>query len=142
MRPMSKEILHGMPEGQLKQGLVQVFTGEGKGKTSAALGTVLRAVGHGLRVYISFFMKANRPSGEFSVLSNLPGVTLVRSGTSEFTDPKNIKPEERAEAKKALAAAREAMLSGRYDLMILDEINVAAAWQLIDVEEGGRLTRD
>jgi cob(I)alamin adenosyltransferase len=138
---MSNETLQDMPERQLKQGLVQVFTGEGKGKTSAALGTVLRAVGHGLRIYISFFMKANHPSGEFSVLSRLPGVTAVRSGTSGFTDPKNIKPEEREEAKKALAAAREAMLSGKYDLVVLDEINVAAAWQLIALEEVVRLIR-
>jgi cob(I)alamin adenosyltransferase len=132
----------GKIEGKLKQGLVQVFTGEGKGKTSAALGTVLRAAGHGLRVYIAFFMKGDYPYGENNTLSCLPGVTFARFGSREFIDPQHIKPEEREQAAKALASAREAMLSGEYDLVVLDEVNVAAAWSLITVKEVRQLIKN
>jgi cob(I)alamin adenosyltransferase len=123
----------------LRKGLVQVFTGDGKGKTSAAIGAVLRALGHGLRVYIVFFMKGDYPYGEHSVLSQLPNVTMERFGGRGFVDPKNVKPEEREEAEKALAAARKAMLSGDYDLVVLDEVNVAVAFKLVAVDEVLRL---
>ena len=92
----------------LPKGLVQVFTGDGKGKTSAAIGAVVRALGHGLKVYIAFFMKGAHPSGEFHILSQIPSVTMASFG-SGFVDPKNIKAEEIEEAEKALAAAREAI---------------------------------
>lgn len=118
----------------LSQGLVQIFTGDGKGKTSAAIGAVIRALGHGLKVYIAFFMKGARPSGEFHLLSRLPGVTMASFGAG-FVDPKNVKPGEKAAAQKGLDAAREAMLSGNYDLVILDEVNVAVAFGLLDVDE-------
>jgi len=123
-------------------GCVQVFTGEGKGKTTAALGTVLRALGHGLRAYIAVFMKGDYPYGEWETLSKLPNVTVATFGFREFTDPANIKPEERDEAKRALAAAREAMLSGRYDTVVLDEVNVAVAWKLIELDEVIKLIGD
>jgi cob(I)alamin adenosyltransferase len=114
---------------------VQVFTGDGKGKTSAAIGAVIRALGHGLRVYIVFFMKGDYPYGEHSILSQLPNVTMDSFGTRGFVDPKNIKPEEKVEAEKALAAARKAMLSGSYDLVVLDEVNVAVAFKLVELGE-------
>ena len=123
-------------------GLVQVFTGDGKGKTSAALGTVLRALGHGLRVYIVFFMKGDYPYGEYNTLSRLPNVAMANFGQREFVDPANVRPEEVGQAKQALAAAREAMLSSNYDLVVLDEVNLAAAWKLVAPEEVVRLIRD
>ncbi len=125
-----------------EKGLVQIFTGEGKGKTSAALGVVLRALGHGLRVYIVNFMKGDYPYGERNVLSKLPNVKFVSFGSLEFVDPANIKPEEIEQAKQALAAAREAMLDGNYDLVVLDEVNVATAWKLVELDEVVRLIRD
>ncbi len=124
------------------RGLVQVFTGDGKGKTTAALGTVLRALGHGLRVYIVYFMKGDYPYGERQILSQLPNVKFASFGSREFVDPDNIKPEEREQAKQALAAARQAMLSGNYDLVVLDEVNVAVAWKLIELDEVVRLIQD
>jgi len=124
------------------KGLVEIFTGDGKGKTSAALGTVLRALGHNLRVYIVFFMKGPFPYGEQKTLTKLPDVTFERFGFETFCDPANVKPAEKEEAQKALAAGREAMLSGKYDVVILDEVNVAAAWKLIDIEEVIRLVKD
>ena len=122
-----------------RRGLVQVFTGDGKGKTSAAIGAVVRALGHGLRVYIGFFMKGDRPSGERDILSRLPNVTMESFGAGGFVDPANIKSGEREQAKKGLVAARQAMLSGNYDLLVLDELNLAVAWKLVELDEVLRL---
>jgi len=126
----------------LNRGLVQIFTGDGKGKTSAALGAVLRASGQGLRVYIVFFMKGDYPYGESRILSQLPNVEMAKFGLATFCDPNNVKPEEKEQARLALAAAREAMLSGKYDLVVLDEVNVAVAWKLVELGEVVRLIED
>lgn len=139
-----------MPEKQIKtssqqnlpQGLVEVFTGDGKGKTSAALGTVLRALGHGLKVFVVFFMKGKFPYGEQKILAQLPNVDVAVFGHETFVDPNNVKEEEKVEARKALEAARQAMLSGKFDVVVLDEVNVAAAWKLIDVDEVIRLVAE
>ncbi len=135
--------LHSFSSSEpLRSGLVQIFTGDGKGKTSAALGVVLRALGHGLRVCIVVFMKGDYPYGEWEVLSKLPNVKIARFGFRTFTDPAKVRPEEIEEAKQALAVAREAMLSGNYDLVVLDEVNIAAAWKLVELDEVVRLIRD
>ena len=123
-----------------RKGLVQLFTGEGKGKTSAALGAVLRAAGHNLKVYVIFFMKGD--SGEITALKNLPTVEIARYGGIKFVDPNRIKPEDIAKAKEALTAAREAMLSGKYDLIVLDELSIAIAYHLLDLEDVIKLTKD
>jgi cob(I)alamin adenosyltransferase len=124
------------------KGLVQVFTGNGKGKTTAALGTILRAIGHGFRVFIIFFMKGNYDYGEFSTLAKLPNVEMASFGFRQLTDPANIKPEEIEQARLALAAARKALLSGNYDLVVLDEVNVALGFKLIELDEVVKLIRD
>ncbi|MCL0091265.1 cob(I)yrinic acid a,c-diamide adenosyltransferase [Dehalococcoidales bacterium] len=129
------------PSEPFSQGLVQIFTGDGKGKTSAALGVVIRALGHGLRVYIAYFMKGG-DYGERRILSKLPNVTMASFGQKGFIDPARIKPEEIEQAKQALAAAREAMLSGNYDLVVLDEVNLAVAWKLVELEGVIRLIDD
>jgi cob(I)alamin adenosyltransferase len=128
--------------GKNRKGLVQVFTGNGKGKTTAALGTILRAAGHGFRVFIVFFMKGNYKYGEYSTLSRLPGVTVASFGFRKLTDPANLKPEEIEQARLALAAAREAMLGGNYDIIVLDEVNVALGFHLLEVDEVVRLIRE
>jgi len=123
-------------------GLVQVFTGDGKGKTTAALGTIIRALGHGLRVYIVYFMKGDYPYGERNVLAKLPNVKFASFGSQGFIDPANIKQEEIEQAKQALVAAREAMFNGNYDLIVLDEVNLAAAWKLVELDEVVKLIVD
>jgi len=128
--------------GKNRKGMVQVFTGNGKGKTSAALGAVLRAIGHGLRAYIVFFMKGKYPYGEFSTLPKLPNVDIASFGLRCLIDPANINPEEIEQAKLALSAAREAMLSGNYDIVVLDEVNVAIYFKLIELDEVVRLISD
>jgi len=121
---------------------VEVFTGDGKGKTSAALGLALRASGHDLKSFIVFFMKGSFPYGEQKTLSQLPNVTFVRFGSQTFVDPNNVTKVDKEEAKKALNAARKAILSNNYAIVILDEINVAAAWKLIDIDEVIKLIRE
>ena len=125
-----------------KRGLVSIFTGNGKGKTTAMLGTIVRALGHDLRVYIVFFMKGDYPYGEYNTLSKLPNVDVANFGFRNFTDPSNVKPEEIEQAGMALSAAREAMLSGKYDLVALDEVNVALAMKLVKLEEVISLIKD
>jgi len=118
-----------------RKGLIQVFTGNGKGKTSAALGAILRATGHGLKVFIVFFMKGKYPYGEFSSLPKLPNVEVASFGLRCLIDPNKVNPEEIAQAKLALKTAREAMLSGKYDMVILDEVNVAVYFKLIQLDD-------
>lgn len=122
--------------------LVEIFTGNGKGKTSAASGMVLRAVGHGLKVHIIYFMKGNYPYGEQKALSRFPEVTVSRFGRRGFVDMFNVKPQEKEQARLALTAAREAMISGKYDMVVLDEVNVAVAWGLVDLEAVIELVRE
>jgi cob(I)alamin adenosyltransferase len=126
----------------LMAGLVYVFTGDGKGKTSAALGIAIRAAGHGLQTHITFFMKGEYPYGEQKTLGLLPNISVARFGSLEFVDPANVKPEEKEQARLALENARIAVQSGKFDLVILDEVNVAAAWKLIDVKDVLRFIKE
>lgn len=118
-----------------RRGLVQVNTGNGKGKTTAALGTVLRAVGHGLRVYVIFFLKGNYEHGEYHSLPLLPNVEVEGFGLRDLSAAGKQDPEEKAQAEAALARAREVVMSGEYDLVVLDEINVALNYELISLDD-------
>lgn len=129
-------------ENRTRRGLVQIYTGDGKGKTTAALGTAVRALGHGQKVHIVFFLKGDYPYGERNILSNLSNVTFASFGTMKFIDPQNITEEERREAALAFESARNAVMSGEYDLVILDEINLAVYWKLTSLEEVMKLIND
>jgi cob(I)alamin adenosyltransferase len=118
-----------------KNGLIQVYTGNGKGKTTAALGLAVRALGHGTKVHIIFFMKGKYPYGEREILSKLPNLSFQVFGHEHLIDPNNVKEDEKEQAREALKASKLAIKSGKYDLVILDEINVASAWKLIGVED-------
>jgi cob(I)alamin adenosyltransferase len=120
--------------GAESNGLIIVYTGNGKGKTTAALGAALRALGHGKKVHVAYFMKGESPYGEQIAMSKLPNITFSKFGRKGFVDPENVTPEDRQEAQKSLLAAKEAALGGNYGLVILDEINVAVAWNLLEVE--------
>jgi cob(I)alamin adenosyltransferase len=117
------------------KGLVQVLTGHGKGKTTSAIGSIVRALSHGLKVYVAVFMKTSSTGGEWVFLSKLPGVKIEFFGSDNFCDPAHIKPMEQEHSRLALSSARKAMHSGEYNLIVLDEVNVAAAWKLIDNED-------
>ena len=133
---------HPGGENRTRRGLVQIFTGDGKGKTTAALGTAVRALRHGHKVHIVFFLKGDYPYGERNTLSKLPDVTFASFGTMKFIDPQNVSDEERREAALAFESARQAVMSGEYDLVIMDEINLAVYWKLISPEEVIKLIRE
>ncbi|SMC20072.1 cob(I)yrinic acid a,c-diamide adenosyltransferase [Desulfacinum hydrothermale DSM 13146] len=113
-------------------GLFLVFTGEGKGKTTAALGQALRAAGHGMRVLILQFIKGSWHYGELEAVKRLPTVTLEPLGRG-FTWKKESLEEDRRLAQRGWEKARQALLSGSHDLIILDELNNVLAYGLLDV---------
>ena len=121
--------------GKLEQGLVQVYTGEGKGKTTAALGLALRALGWNLRVYMLQFLKGE-DTGELHA-SRLFGDKFVieQTGLKGFIRRGKIDPADVHQAREALKTAKEIVSRGDYDLVILDEINVALYYELISVPE-------
>ncbi|MBI5821206.1 MAG: cob(I)yrinic acid a,c-diamide adenosyltransferase [Verrucomicrobia bacterium] len=109
-----------------------IFTGDGKGKTTAALGMVLRAAGHGQRVMVIQFVKADSKTGELAACQRLPGVEIAQLGCGFIPPRKNPKfAEHHNAALHALDAAVEAVTSDQYDLIVLDEICVAVAHELI-----------
>jgi cob(I)alamin adenosyltransferase len=124
---------------KLESGLVQVYTGKGKGKTSAAFGLALRAVGRGLKVFIVQFIKGGFDYGELYVVDKLPGLKLKAFGRGKFVSENRPDQEDINLAKKAFETAEDAIKSGEYDVIILDEINVALSLKLIETEKVLRL---
>lgn len=117
-----------------KNGYIQVYTGDGKGKTTAALGLALRAAGAGLKVYIAQFIKSGDYS-EIKALSRLADrITVKQFGLGRFIKAKPS-PEDRAAAQKGLEAIRSALNSGHYQVVIMEEGNVAAMCGLFPVDE-------
>ncbi len=116
-------------------GLVQVYTGDGRGKTTSALGQALRAAGHGLPVYIIQFMKGWPHYGELAALQHQPGITLRQFGRAGFVDRQHPEPIDVQMAQEALAHARQVVQTGAHSLVILDEINVALDWGLVALED-------
>lgn len=115
----------------MKNGQFQVYTGNGKGKTTAAIGLAVRASGAGLRVFFGQFIKDNAYS-EIGVLKTLPGVHVEQFGTGEgMLAGRAETADDHACAQAGLARIREAMASGDYDLVVADEINVACRLGLI-----------
>ena len=143
-----------------KLGLIQVYTGEGKGKTSASLGLSLRAVGQGFSAYIIQFMKSGDTGELFSVKKYIPNIKIAQFGKDALAE-KQLKmfefdgacdiggtdgrfiflPDaaEREPARRALEHASNVIKSGKYNLVILDEINCALAKKLIDISDVIRL---
>jgi len=119
----------------LSKGLVMVFTGDGKGKTSAALGIALRAFGHKMSVSVIQFIKSFSATGE-SLAAERLGMEFVSRGKGFVTGSGSDLPlpEHRSAAEEALTEARQRMISGPLDILILDEINNAVHLGLIDIK--------
>lgn len=117
-------------------GLVHLYTGDGKGKTTAALGLALRAAGHGLRVLVVQFLKGGRaPFGEVEALKPLPNVEVVQFGPGGFVG-RDFSFEDGREATRAgLDFAHRALSSGEFDLVVLDEVAVAVRKGLLSEAE-------
>jgi cob(I)alamin adenosyltransferase len=125
-------------EGNTPRGLVLVNTGDGKGKTTAALGTILRAVGYGYRCLIVQFIKGSWTYGEMKSIKRLePEVEFHRMGKGFVGIMDDTLPREEHEkaAREALHFARERLASGEYQLVLLDEIFVAVQLNLITTED-------
>lgn len=141
------------------KGYVQVYTGDGKGKTTAAIGLAIRAIGAGKRVLLLQFMKSKVYS-EHAILESLPGITLETVGKPFFIIPKGMKSEEELarwgdevvvfEAghppqkyidliKKGYDRALEAVQSNEFDMVIVDEYNMALFFELISWEDTKQL---
>jgi cob(I)alamin adenosyltransferase len=133
-----------MDESDNPSGLVIVYTGNGKGKTTAALGLCLRAVGHGNKIHIIQFIKSNWEYGEREGVKRLaPEVTLETLGAGcigILGDEKPIEEHHRA-ARKTLDEARRVIAGNEHDIVILDEINIATHLHLITVDDGMQLIR-
>jgi len=127
---------------KLAQGLVQVYTGEGKGKTTAALGLAFRALGRGFKVFMLQFLKSE-DNGELHACRLFGDHFLIeQTGLNGFIRPDRIAAADIQRAQQALHRAREILTSGDYDLVILDEINMAMYFELISVREVLTLLQD
>ncbi len=145
----------------MEEGLVHVYTGTGKGKTTSSLGLALRAVGHNLKACMIQFMKSGDTGELFAVEKYLPGIKIIQCG-KEALDEKQMKifgfeqeqekhhenkltedevyvflpdEEERESARRGLELAKRVVLAGEYDLVILDEVNCILDKKLIDLKE-------
>ena len=114
-------------------GYIQVYTGNGKGKTTAALGLSLRAAAAGLKVYIGQFVKGMHYS-EMDLLPLLPNITLKQYGRGCFIYSQPTQ-EDYAAAQNGLSEMALILQSGNYDLVVLDEINIALYFKLFPVED-------
>lgn len=125
-------------EPKEKKGLVVVLTGDGKGKTTSALGMALRAAGHGMKVCMIQFMKGDIHSGELDSLPRLaPEVEfhVMGKGFCGIMGNPYKFPEHREDAQKALRLSKEKIASGSYELVILDEINNSLKLHLVDLPQ-------
>ena len=116
-------------------GLILVYTGNGKGKTTASLGLCMRALGHNQTVGVLQFMKGSKNYGEVKIASVLPKFTLVQSGQKTFVSYENPDPVDIQMAQEGLELARHWFEADNFDLVVLDEILVAVAFKLISVEQ-------
>jgi len=117
-----------------EKGYVHIYTGPGKGKTTAALGLGLRAAGAGFKVYMIQFMKGRRYS-ELDAVEDIKNFTIVQYGRDEFVSKENPEQIDIDLALEGFAHAKEIVKSGKYDLVILDEINVAVDYNLISADD-------
>lgn len=125
----------------LKKGYINVYTGPGKGKTTVALGLGMRAAGAGLKVYMIQFMKGRRYS-ELDSVEHLPNFTIVQYGRDEFVSKENPEQIDIDLAQEGFAHAQEIVKKGKYDIVILDEINVAIDYNLIPLDDVLKLAEE
>ena len=122
----------------LEHGYIQIYTGDGKGKTTASLGLALRALGHGWKVLIIQFTKGDSGTSYGEIASSskfLPNLDVVQFGMDRVVYSHNICMDDYKEAKKGWEFAKNAINSGEYQLIILDEINICVSLGMIKVAD-------
>lgn len=120
--------------GVWKRGYVQLYTGDGKGKTTAALGLALRASGRGLLTYIGQFMKGQH-YGELDALEGNSLIVIEQYGDPRCIRREQVTPQHIAQARQGLDRAWEVMRAGQYDIIVLDEVNIALWFGLLDIAD-------
>ena len=119
----------------MKKGMIHVYTGNGKGKTTAALGLAFRAAGRGMKTLIIQFMKGQK-YGEIESAKRLhPNIVIEQMGLDTFVHVSGPTTEDLALAEKGMQRARRAMTDEDWDIIVLDEVNVAIYFRLLDVDE-------
>jgi cob(I)alamin adenosyltransferase len=130
-----KETLSAKAANVKPRGLVIVITGNGKGKTTSAFGQALRAIGQGYKVFIIQFMKGRSYGECIAAEKYLPRLTVHRSGLDSFVMRDNPAPADIQLARQGFELAKKVVASGKYDMVILDEINVAVDFKLIPLQD-------
>ncbi len=115
--------------------MIHIYTGNGKGKTTASLGLILRALGRDKKVCLIQFMKKNYEYGEIKFLQKCDNIDIFQFGTDKLIDPNNPAEIDFKEAELAVEKAEFVIKNGSYDLIVIDEINVAVSWKLIPLDK-------
>jgi len=118
----------------LKKGYIHVYTGPGKGKTTAALGLGIRAAGAGMKVHMVQFMKGRRYS-EIDTIESIKNFTISQHGRDEFVSKEKPDQVDIDLAQKGFKYTKEIVNNGKYDVIILDELNVAVDYNLISLKD-------
>ena len=124
-----------------RRGTVQLYTGDGKGKTTAAIGLAMRAAGHNWRIVVVQFMKG-RLYGELASAKHVPGLEIEQYGRDEFVDPDDPAEIDRELAARGWERVEALVREGTIDMLVLDEINVACSFGLVPVEKVVALAAD
>ncbi len=128
---------------KLERGYVHVYTGNGKGKTTAALGQAFRAIGHNLKVFMILFMKGNMEYGELETARRLSNFMEIREmGRETFVSKDNPEAIDIQWAQDGLELAKKVLREAEHDMVILDEINVALDFGLINLDDVLKLIRE
>jgi cob(I)alamin adenosyltransferase len=126
----------------IEKGLLIVHTGKGKGKSTAAFGMVMRAVGHGMRVGVVQFIKGRIETGEKAVLDRFSDQVTVKRMGEGFTWETQDRQRDIAAARAAWDAAKEMIVSGEYRMVLLDELNIVLRYEYVDIAEVVAFLRD
>ncbi len=127
----------------LKKGLIHVYTGKGKGKTTAALGLAFRAIGHGFKVYMIQFIKGKGIEyGEVKSAKKWPNIEIVQFGRPEFVNKHLLTETDFQLAKEGLKHAEKILQEGKNDIVILDEICLAVDWKLLNTDDVIKLIKN
>ncbi len=119
----------------IRNQMIQVYTGAGKGKTTAALGLAFRALGHNQKVLLLQFIKAGKDSGELKAARRFSGFKIVQAGRPGWIKQNKATLRDKQLAEQGLRAAAKAIASKKYNLVILDELNVAVKFGLLQSEQ-------
>lgn len=114
--------------------MIHIYTGNGKGKTTAALGLIVRALGREKKVCLIQFMKKNWEYGEIKFLANQDGLDIFQFGTDQLVNPNKPDEIDYEQALKAYDKCKAVIIADKHDIVVIDEINVAVKWNLLPFE--------